>query len=125
VLSATLMLRRLVRALRHAVREEQFLPVLSAGATLIVVGTISYALGEGWNVVDAFYFAVATLTTSSVADPDLVLDNAWTKLFTAFYVLLGIGILVEIGRRLAFAFVEVNQEDKAAKGARRHGDAAP
>jgi hypothetical protein len=50
-------------------------------------------LGEGWNVVDAFYFAVATLTTTSVSDPDLVLDERWMKVFTVFYLLIGIGIL--------------------------------
>jgi hypothetical protein len=32
-------------------------------------------------VVDALYFAVATLTTTSVADPDLVIEDAWLKLF--------------------------------------------
>ena len=37
----------------------------------MILGTITYSLAEGWNVVDAFYFSVATLTTSSIADPDL------------------------------------------------------
>jgi Ion channel len=64
MLSAVLMFRRLARTLRYAVQEEDFLPVLSAGAFLIVLGTIGSALGEGWNVVDAFYFAVSTLTTT-------------------------------------------------------------
>ena len=113
VVSALLMLRRLARALRYSVREESSLPILSGGMALILVGTVSYALGEDWNVVDALYFAVATLTTSSVADPDLVLTTSWMKLFTVFYLLLGIGILVEILRRLAFAFVMVRAADKA------------
>lgn len=39
------------------------------------MGTVVYALGEGWHVVDAFCFAVATLTTSSIADPSLVLTD--------------------------------------------------
>ena len=34
--------------------------MFGAGLTLVVIGTVSYALGQGWNVVDAFYFAVAT-----------------------------------------------------------------
>jgi hypothetical protein len=65
MLSAVLIFRRVVRALRHAIREEDFLPVLSAGATLVLTGSVAYALDEGWNVVDAVYFAVATLTTAS------------------------------------------------------------
>jgi Ion channel len=115
VFSALLMLRRLSRALRYAVDEQDFLPVLGAGVALIVTGTVSYALGEDWNVIDAFYFAVATLTTSSVADPDLVLDHGWMKLFTVFYLLVGIGILVEILRRLGLAFVTVRAADAKAK----------
>ena len=78
---------------------------------------LTYTLGNGWNIVDGFYFAVATLTTSSIADPDLVLNDAWMKLFTAFYVLTGIGILVEIARRLGLAFIEVRQQDKRSTGA--------
>ena len=81
-------------------REEAFLTALGAGLTLVIVGTLSYALGEGWNVVDALYFAVATLTTTSVADPDVVLNEGWMKVFTVFYLLIGIGVLVEILRRL-------------------------
>ncbi len=48
-----------------------------------------YTLGEGWNIVDGCYFAVATLTTSSIADPDLVLTHDVLKIFTALYILKG------------------------------------
>jgi hypothetical protein len=111
MVSALLMFRRVVRAVRYAAREEEFVPVASAGLALVVIGTLSYALGEGWNVADALYFAVATLTTTSVSDPDVVLDHAWMKVFTVFYILIGIGILVEILRRLGSAFVAVSRQD--------------
>jgi hypothetical protein len=52
------------------------------------------------------------LTTTSVADPDLVLDKPWLKPFTVFYQLIGIGILVEILRRLGLAFVKISAEDR-------------
>jgi uncharacterized membrane protein YkgB len=117
VLSAVMMFRRFVRALRHAWHEEDFAPILGGAVTLIVVGTLAYTLGEDWSVVDGFYFAVATLTTSSIADPELVLTNQWMKAFTAFYVLVGIGILVEIARRLGFAMIEIRQQDHEAKAA--------
>ena len=107
MVSALLMFRRVVDVVRYAVREEDFLNVLSAGIFLAVLGTLSYTLGADWNVVDAFYFAMATLTTTSVADPDLVLQDGWLKIFTVGYQLIGIGILVEILRRLGGAFVAV------------------
>jgi protein-S-isoprenylcysteine O-methyltransferase Ste14 len=115
MLSALLMLHRVVRAVRHAIRDEDFLPVASAGVLLVLVGTLSYSLGEDWNVVDASYFSVSTLTTTSVADPELVLQHRWMKVFTVFYLLIGIGILVEILRRLGAAFVAVRAEDRARK----------
>ena len=110
--SALSMLRNIRRAVVHAAREEQFLPVALSALVLVVLGTVVYTLGEGWGVVDSFYFAVATLTTSSIADPDLVLTDPWLKAFTAFYILIGIGILVEVVRRLGFGFVAVLHDDR-------------
>jgi hypothetical protein len=79
MLSALLMLRRMLTALRVALREEEFLQILGAALALVVVGTVTYTLGEGWSVLDGFYVAVATLTTSSVLDPDLTLTHGWLK----------------------------------------------
>ena len=112
-----MMFRRFERALRHAMREQNFGALLGAALTLIVVGTLAYTLGEDWSLVDGFYFAIATLTTSSIADPELVLTNGWLKVFTAFYVLVGIGILVEVARQLGFAMIELRQQEHAAKAA--------
>jgi hypothetical protein len=50
-----------------------------------------------------------------VADPELVLEHRWMKVFTVFYLLIGIGILVEVLRRLGAAFVAVRAEDSARK----------
>jgi Ion channel len=112
MLSALLMFRRVAAAFRYAVREENFLPVFSAGVLLTAIGTISFALGEDRNPVDAFYFTVSTLTTTSVADPDLVLEQGWMKIFAVLFQLIGIGVLVEILRRLGFAFVAVSAQEK-------------
>lgn len=114
MVSTLLMFGRVVKAFRYAVREEEFLNVFGAGVLLVVIGALTYALGSGWNVVDALYFAIATLTTTSVTDPDLVLQDGWLKLFTVFYLLIGIGILVEILRRLGAAFVVVRKQEKAS-----------
>lgn len=112
VVSALLMLRRLLAALRIALREEDFGRVLGAALVLVAIGTVAYALGEGWNAVDALYFAVATLTTSSIADPELVITERWLKVFTSAYILVGIGILVEVARRLGMAFIAAREEQR-------------
>jgi uncharacterized membrane protein YkgB len=126
VLSALLMLDRFAKAVRVAVRDEGFVQILGTGILLVVVGTLTYTFSQDWSLVDGFYFAVATLTTSSIADPDLVITGWPIKLFTVFYILVGIGILVELVRQIGFAYVEVRREEKAAKHAKadaRNADA--
>jgi hypothetical protein len=46
---------------------------------LIIVGTLAYSIGGDWSVVDGLYVAVATLTTSSILDPDLTITDPWLK----------------------------------------------
>jgi Ion channel len=107
MLSLVLMIRRVVRAWSDAAHETELVPVVSAGVALVCIGTATYATGAGWGLIDALYFAVATLTTTNVADPALVLDHAWLKVSTVLYLLVGIGVLVELLRRLGAAFVAV------------------
>jgi hypothetical protein len=109
------MLRRFLGALRVALRDQEFGRILVAAFTLVFVGTIAYILGEDWSVVDGFYVAVATLTTSSVLDPKLTVTEPWLKIFTSLYVLVGIGILVEVARRLGMGFIAFRQEEAARK----------
>jgi hypothetical protein len=115
VLSALLMIRRLAAALRVALREQDFGRVLAAALLLIVIGTITHTLGNGWSLGNGFYVAVATLTTSSVLDPSLTITDTWLKVFTAAYILVGIGILVEVVRRIGMGFVVAREEVRAAK----------
>ena len=87
---------------------------------------MAHSLGNDWDLADGLYVAVATLTTSSILDPSLTITDDWLKLLTAGYVLVGIGILVEIARRLGMGFIvaraEVEEEKRAAKLAKsEHG----
>jgi hypothetical protein len=95
---------------KHAAKEESFAAVFGAGIVLVLIGTVTYSLGEDWSVADGFYFAVCTLTTSSIADPDLTLTSEALKILTALYVLTGIGILVELARQLGVGFMRMGDE---------------
>jgi hypothetical protein len=125
MLSVVRMVQRFLGAIRYAAREESFAAVFGAGIALVIIGTVAYSLGEGWNVADGFYFAVCTLTTSSIADPNLTLTSEALKVFTAFYVLTGIGILVEVARQLGVGFIKMRAEQGATRHARRHKDDPP
>ena len=109
--SVVRMLQRMLRAIKYAAQDEHFAVVAGAAVTLILVGTVVYSLGEGWSVIDGFYFAVCTLTTSSIADPNLTLTHESLKLFTALYVLTGIGILVELAREIGVGFVKEREDE--------------
>ena len=124
MISAIMMMGRLMAALKVALREEDFGRVLSAGLVLVIIGTLAYSLGNGWSLVDGLYVAVGTLTTSSVLDPSLTITDPWLKLFTAGYVLTGIGILVEVARRLGMGFIAARAEVEEAKAAKKGGTPA-
>ena len=125
MVSVVSMFRRFTGAVKHAAKEESFVAIFGAAIPLIFTGTVTYSLGEGWNVIDGFYFAVCTLTTSSIADPHLTLTHEALKIFTTFYILTGIGILVEVARQLGVGFVKVREEHHEARQARRHKDDPP
>jgi hypothetical protein len=125
MVSVVTMFRRFVGAIKYAAKEESFAAIFGAAILLVLIGTVTYSVGEGWNVIDGFYFAVCTLTTSSIADPHLTLTHEWLKIFTALYVLTGIGILVEVARQLGVGFVKLRAEHSAARHARHQPDGPP
>ena len=125
MLPVALMFRRIFGAIKYANKEEGFTAVFGAAILLVLVGTITYTLAEGWRLIDGFYFAIATLTTSSIADPSLTLTSEAIKIFTALYVLTGIGILVELARQIGFGYVKMREERGEAKHARHKGEDPP
>ena len=64
------------------------------GTSVIIVlsiGTVFYRFVEGFSWIDAYYFSVVTLAT--VGYGDLAPRTTAGKLFTTFYIMIGVGIL--------------------------------
>ncbi|RIK18829.1 MAG: two pore domain potassium channel family protein [Anaerolineae bacterium] len=59
---------------------------------MLLVGVLVYHWLEGWSLLDALYFCVITLAT--IGYGDLTPTTPEAKLFTIFYVINGIGILL-------------------------------
>lgn len=55
-------------------------------------GTIFYVKIEGWSILDSLYFSVITLTTVGYGDISPATSSG--KLFTIFYIIAGVGILL-------------------------------
>ncbi len=68
----------------------QYLLVLSAAVTLLVVGATVYHNLLHLKWLDAFYFCTITLGTVGYGDISPTTDAS--KIFTMFYIVIGIGI---------------------------------
>lgn len=73
-------------------REQRTYRVLLAATVFVLAfGTVFYHLVEKWPWVDSYYFCVVTLAT--IGYGDFIPQSTFAKLFTTFYIFIGIGIL--------------------------------
>ena len=80
-----------VRAAGRMIRHPRSQALALAVVVYVAVGVGFYSWQEGWSVADSFYFSVVALTT--VGFGDLAPTTTLTRLFTAVYLMLGLGIL--------------------------------
>ena len=90
---------RLVRGIARGLRDPEFRALFIVLIFMLASGTLFYSKVEGWNVIDSLYFSVITLTT--VGFGDLHPTNQISKIFTIFYIFVGIGIIMAFIERLA------------------------
>jgi len=60
-------------------------------AVVLATGTIFYHHVENWSWLDSYYFCVVTLST--IGYGDLTPKTALGKLFTTFYIFIGVAII--------------------------------
>lgn len=73
-------------------QDEEYRQLLLTTLAILSLGTMVYRYLEGWSWIDALYFSVITLTTVGYGDFSPTTDAG--KLFTIFYILIGIGIIL-------------------------------
>jgi hypothetical protein len=86
----------------------QLSAAISALIGMIVLGTVVYKFLEGWTWIQSFYFSVITLSTVGYGDLHPTTDVS--RLFTAFYILLGVAIALS-----ALAVIGKNYLEKREK----------
>jgi len=73
---------------------EKILYAITLLVVLLGTGVFYFNRAEGWSYVDSFYFCVQTLTTIGFGDLTPTTDAS--KLFTSFYALFGIGVMLYV-----------------------------
>lgn len=65
--------------------------LVALAAVTLATGTVVYHFVEHFTWVDAYYFSVVTLAT--IGYGDLVPHTNFGKVFTTFYIFIGVGII--------------------------------
>ena len=81
---------KFAKALWGGLKEPEFRALLLTVFALILTGTWFYARVEGWDLIDALYFTVITLTT--IGYGDLSPSTPGSKIFTILFIFIGLGV---------------------------------
>jgi ABC-type transport system involved in cytochrome c biogenesis permease subunit len=101
------------------IRQERTRGIGIALLGLLTTGTIFYTLVEKWSPLDALYFSVISLAT--VGYGDLTPTTALGKVFTIFFVLAGVGVLVVFVSEVARQTISRTEKHVEVRAARRQG----
>ena len=101
----------ITKGIRLALQDPYVRGLTGLTVTILAIASIIYRYLEGWRWIDAIYFSVITLATVGYGDFSPQTDAG--KIFTIFYIFLGLGLFVTTAT--AFADRMINVRDPALK----------
>jgi hypothetical protein len=108
------------RALWQSLKDPEFQALFFLVVTMLASGTLFYRRVEGWDLLDSLYFSVITLTT--VGYGDFSPSTTTGKIFTMFYIFIGIGIILGFVNAVAERSMEQRGEIRSLLKRRSKGE---
>jgi len=101
------------RAILNFLADKQYRDLLFTSLIILAIGTFVYHHLEGWGYIDSLYFSVITLTT--VGYGDFSPQTSAGKIFTIFYIFIGLGMILSFLQTLFDHFDKERKEYKKPK----------
>jgi len=99
------------------IKDPEYRDLLFTTFLILLMGMFTYHHLEGWSYVDALYFSIITLTT--IGYGDFSPQTTEGKLFTIFYIILGVGMILSFINTVYLHFKKEREEEREKKKTRR------
>ena len=101
------------KAIINFLKDKQYRDLLITSLIILLMGTLSYHHLEGWSYIDSLYFSVITLTTVGYGDFSPQTNGG--KIFTIFYIFIGLGMILSFLQTLFDHFNNERQQYTSTK----------
>ncbi|NDR55886.1 MULTISPECIES: potassium channel family protein [Aliiruegeria] len=102
--------RQILRGVGYAFGDGRVRSILAFTLALVLWASVFYRFVEGWSWLDSIYFSV--IAVSTVGFGDISPDTAGGKIFTMFYIVIGLGVFVTAATTVADAILSQYKADK-------------
>lgn len=110
VLSFSISVMRLLKAMRRAWRLPAFKGALWLTIMILLSGTLFYHGAENWTWIESLYFTFMTIST--IGAQDMMPQSDFGKIFTIIFAVIGIGVLIALVSMLAKALLDDEEDSK-------------
>ena len=103
-------IRKIGRGLSVALSDKSVQGILAITVAIVLWASVFYHFVEGWAWIDSIYFSVVTIST--VGFGDFSPETSAGKIFTMFYIIIGLGVFVTAATTIADAIISQAKDDK-------------
>lgn len=99
-------LRQISQGVQTALKDGRVKALLTITSGMVLWASVFYHFVEGWSWIDSIYFSVVSIST--VGFGDFSPETNAGKIFTIFYILIGLGVFVAAATTIANSILSQN-----------------